>query len=104
MDEPFHATTRGTRNGQWAVHLDSHVAKEMKDPKSYPPGIRQKISKALDSLEKDPYGHHGAQLNMDKDIRRMKVGDYRIIYRLDLESKTIFVSNISTREAAYKAH
>ena len=104
MKEPFHGTMNGTRNGHWTVQLDSHVAKEIKDPKRYSQEMRQKIGKALSNLENNPYGHQSAQLNMNKEIRRLKVGDHRIIYTLDLQSKTIFVSEISTREAAYKTH
>jgi mRNA interferase RelE/StbE len=71
----------------------------LKDLKRVDPKLKKKISKALDSLQADPF--QGKKL-MAIEIGkwRMRIGDYRIRY--DVEGNLIILYTIRHRKDIYK--
>jgi mRNA interferase RelE/StbE len=64
------------------------------------PATGRKISKWIDALKTNP--HLGKKLQgSDRETRRIKVGDYRIIYEVYEDQKLIVVVYIGTRGGAY---
>ena len=64
------------------------------------PAIGRKISQAIERLKREP--HLGAKLEGTKEeVRRIRVGDYRIIYEVHETTITIIVLYIGPRGGAY---
>ena len=64
------------------------------------PAIGRKISQAIERLKMKP--HLGAKLEGAKgEVRRIRVGDYRIIYEVHETTITIMVLYIGPRGGAY---
>jgi mRNA interferase RelE/StbE len=64
------------------------------------PAIGQKISSWIDALKTNP--HLGKKLaGSDQETRRIRVGDYRIIYEIYPDQSMIVVIYIGPRGGAY---
>ena len=75
--------------------------KAKKNLEKIPVSLRKKINFIGYSLSVDPYlgkklkGEYG-------EYRSIRVGTYRIIYRIDQEIVTIFIITIAHRQSVYK--
>lgn len=56
---------------------------------------------AVDILIDDPRPHNSTKLQGYSNTRRLRVGDYRIIYELDETSSKMTVTRIAHRREAY---
>ncbi len=64
------------------------------------PAIGKKISEQIDALKSNP--HLGSKLQgSEEEIRRIRVGDYRIIYEVYEDHVLILVVYIGPRGGAY---
>ena len=61
---------------------------------------RGRIKVALQGLEKEPPGGDIRPISGQKGYFRLRVGDFRILYRI--ECNTVFVTNIAPRGQVYK--
>lgn len=65
------------------------------------PAIGGKLSNQIEALKTHPY--LGSKLQgSDRDTRRIRVGDYRIIYEIYESHWVIFVIYVGPRGGAYK--
>ena len=63
----------------------------------------KRIYERLEELRLDPYSTRVSKpLRMLPGRRSSRVGDWRIIYRVDEESRTIMITGIKPRGKAYK--
>ena len=62
-----------------------------------------KINNAIDALKENPfYGRNIKRLRGQLEGKyRLRVGDYRIIYRIEEEEKVVIIEDIKRRERAY---
>lgn len=67
-----------------------------------PPELHPRITTALASL-KDPRQHGAAKLQGSDDRWRIRVGDYRIIYRIDDDIYQVIVNRIAHRRDVYRS-
>lgn len=66
------------------------------------PAVGAKIHSQIDALKNNPY--LGSKLRgSDQDTRRVRVGDYRVIYEIYETYLTILVIYIGPRGGAYKS-
>ena len=66
---------------------------------------RQYISKILDAIEnfaKNPFPVQSKKLKDSEQCYRLRVGDYRVIYQVDTESRLIITYHVRHRKDAYK--
>jgi len=61
-----------------------------------------RILKKLTELEKDPYGLDTTSLRADPQLRRLRVGDYRVIYSLAHQELIIMVITVDNRATVYE--
>jgi len=61
---------------------------------------RKRIFSAIEKLE-DPFSQPYEKVKGRKDLYKIRVGDYRIIYRVDKEDKIVSVHLVDKRERAY---
>lgn len=63
--------------------------------------VQPRILAVIESLSEDPFRHGSIQLKGER-ARRIRVGDYRVIYEVDTEAKTITVFRVRHRSEAYR--
>lgn len=63
--------------------------------------IYQRCQKAILKLEQDPRPP-GCQKLVGEDGYRIRVGDYRILYRIDDASKRVFIYRVKHRREVYR--
>ncbi|NJE55606.1 type II toxin-antitoxin system RelE/ParE family toxin [Thermococcus sp. 21S9] len=68
--------------------------------KKLPPTDRERIKGALLKLSQNPWFTQYKKLR-GYPFYRIRVGDYRIIYSVDEDSKTVYVVRIGRRENVY---
>ncbi|MEU0578654.1 type II toxin-antitoxin system RelE/ParE family toxin [Streptomyces griseoincarnatus] len=56
----------------------------------------------LTELEKDPYGFNTTALVSQPERRRLRVGDYRVIYTIDNGELTVWVVHVGHRSTIYE--
>jgi mRNA interferase RelE/StbE len=83
------------------VYLSSRAESSLKKS---PENIRKKIMAIIDSLERNyfPKGYDIKKMKGFEGTYRIRIGDYRLIYRVDFHEKRIFVISIFPRKKAYK--
>lgn len=73
------------------------------DLRGLPKSVKEKLKKAIEKrLMLNPI-EFGKPLQYSlKGLRRLRVEDYRIIYQIDLDSKTILIVKIGHRKEVYE--
>jgi len=61
-----------------------------------------RIIEAVESLAQDPYPPQCHKLRGAEKLYRIRIGDYRVIYQVNTEEKTIIIYYIRHRREAYK--
>ncbi len=82
------------------VILDPDARKELE---RIPPRMRQRIVDAIETLKVNPFwGKDIAKLRGDLTGRyRLRVGDYRVVYRVFEEQRIVVIEAIGTRGEMY---
>jgi len=82
----------------WQVWFRPEAQAELR---AIPKPIAMRILKKLTDLEKDPYGLDSTALVGDPARRRLRIGDYRVIYTLDHGKLIIWVVQVGNRATIY---
>ncbi len=80
---------------QWKRSAEKDLRKI--DPQEIP-----RIIEATESLEDDPFPPQHRKLQGSKTNYRIRVGDYRIIYHVNIKARIVTVFHIRHRKDAYK--
>jgi mRNA interferase RelE/StbE len=69
-----------------------------------PPKVAAAIRASLDAIAADPFAHHAnvKLLTGVKDSFRLRHGDWRVLYRVDRASQTVYVEWVKSRGGAYR--
>ena len=71
--------------------------------RSFDSELKERIQKAVQEISNDPWEKGTIKVKGYDDVRRKRVGDFRIIYRIDQARKEILVAFIARRnEETYK--
>ena len=62
----------------------------------------QRIFPKIEALEKQPRPRGCRKLRGEKDLWRIRVGEYRVIYAINDDKKAIDIITVRHRSAAYK--
>jgi mRNA interferase RelE/StbE len=65
--------------------------------------LRRRIGRRLDEIQADPHGPIGKQLTARGRERKARVGDYRIIFRVDDTTRTAYVLDVGPRQSVYRS-
>ena len=84
---------------KYKVQLKRSVIKILK---SLPQKEVKKIAKKIDSLEQNPVPKDSKKLKGEKDLYRVRVGDYRILYFFQNLNLTVLVIRVGHRKDIYK--
>jgi mRNA interferase RelE/StbE len=66
--------------------------------------LARKLARSFELLEVDPLRHRNIKPLSGplKGLFRLRAGDYRIVYRSDAATKTVYVVRIAHRKEAYQ--
>jgi len=63
----------------------------------------QRIIKAIEKLAEDPIPHDAKRIyGTNEKLFRIRVGDFRVLYRIDYEKIIIIVVDIDSRKRVYR--
>jgi mRNA interferase RelE/StbE len=64
--------------------------------------MRKRVSEAIDSLEENPRPSGVKKLKGSKELYRLRVGDYRIIFAIRDQELLVIVVNAGHRRDVYR--
>ena len=64
--------------------------------------IQRRVARRLGQLAEDPRGGGAIKLRGDVDIWRARVGDHRILYRIEDDRLVVLIFRIAHRREAYR--
>ena len=73
-----------------------------KDLQSIPRLLVARIIARIERLPSDPFPPQSAKLQGAERLYRVRVGDYRIVYEVDLEARRILVHYVRNRRDVYR--
>ncbi|MDD3043506.1 MAG: type II toxin-antitoxin system RelE/ParE family toxin [Methanosarcinaceae archaeon] len=64
---------------------------------------RQRISEAIENLAEDPFPHDVKRIyGTNEKLFRIRVGEFRVLYRIDYGEIVIVIVDIDSRKRVYK--
>jgi mRNA interferase RelE/StbE len=82
----------------WTVEVQRPAEKELV---SLPPQVRERIASGLRALKNNPFPR-GVKKLKARDGYRIRVGDYRILFRVDRDARIVWVGAIGHRKDVYR--
>ena len=73
-----------------------------KDLRVIPKLFNRKIIECIESLGKEPFPRQSIKLSKAEHLYRIRIGDYRIVYEVNKNSKLIIINYIRHRSQVYK--
>ena len=73
-----------------------------RDLVALPKDVQRRIARRIDSLSDNPRPSGGAVLRGEDGLVRIRVGDYRVIYRVNDRLFNVLVVKIGHRRQAYR--
>lgn len=83
----------------YKIELKSSIAKDMR---KIPDAFLLKIDEAITELSQNPIPKASKKMRGYKDYYRLKVGVYRIIYKLNKTIEIVFIMKIGHRKEIYR--
>ncbi len=71
--------------------------KSYKQIKKYSKVLKKRIEKACEEIEKDPFHRGTIKVEGYRNIRRKRIGRYRILYMIDEQMKEILIIKVEKR-------
>lgn len=79
-----------------------YTNKAYKEVKKLDPDVQRRIIEAVEDLQRDPRPQNSKQLSGElSDYRRLRTGDYRVIYQIKDEQLEIIVIRAGHRKDIY---
>ena len=75
-----------------------------KDLRSMPRAVIARVFKCIEKLQETPIHHGSIKLSGAEHMYRARVGEYRIVYEVDKNTKRIVVHYIRHRRDVYRSH
>jgi mRNA interferase RelE/StbE len=82
----------------YQVKFKTSAAKEFQ---KLPSPVKQRLQIAINHLKTDPRPIGSIKLKGSDDLYRLRVGDYRIVYQIDDEIKTVVITRVRHRRDVY---
>lgn len=85
---------------KFQIYLTRRADRELK---RLPPDVRERVEEKIGELSSDPLPRGVVKLAGLKDAYRVRVGEYRILYRVYWKERMVVVFRIARRKRAYRA-
>lgn len=73
-----------------------------KDLRSIPKSTVGRVMNQIERLSQDPFPRQTLKLEGTNDLRRIRVGEYRVIYEVDRKAKQVIIHHVRHRREVYK--
>ena len=73
-----------------------------KDLRKLPANITGRIIEAVEGLAENPFPHGVEKLSGSEHAYRVRLGDYRIVYEVVMESKLVEIQRVRHRKDVYR--
>jgi mRNA interferase RelE/StbE len=73
-----------------------------KDLRKLPASAADKIVEAVENLAENPFPHGVEKLSGSEHAYRIRLGDYRIVYEVVMESKLVEIQRVRHRKDVYR--
>ena len=83
----------------YEVWLESRAERELR---KLPSEVFERILKKISALAEDPKPAGSRKIIGSENDWRLRAGEYRIIYEIDEETRSIFIIRIRHRREAYR--
>ena len=92
---------------EWRVRIHRRALRFLEElPSSDRRRVEEKIGELLEALNRGVLPHRRLDIRRLRGewegFLRLRVGDLRIIFKLDFDAKTVYIYHIHRRERAYK--
>jgi mRNA interferase RelE/StbE len=67
-----------------------------------PKDVRRRVAVRIDALETDPTPSGVEAIQGESDLFRLRVGDYRVLYRIDRQRREVLIARIGHRREIYR--
>ena len=74
-----------------------------KDLRSLTPSVLKRVFKRIQTLEDDPRPRGALKLAGAEQLYRIRIGDYRIVYTIDADSRQVIVYYVRHRRDVYRS-
>ena len=74
----------------------------LRDLRKLPEEVRRRVAARIDTLASDPRPHGAEALQGEPDLYRIRIGEYRIIYQLEMKALVVLVVRIGHRREVYR--
>ncbi|TSC60684.1 MAG: RelE/StbE family addiction module toxin [Candidatus Peregrinibacteria bacterium Greene0416_62] len=74
----------------------------VKDTRRFPQSLLARIYTHLTALGENPFPAGAAKLKGEEEYYRIRVGQYRIIYKVDTEVHVVSIARIAHRSSVYR--
>ena len=74
----------------------------MRQLKKLPLEVRRRIYQSMEGLQTNPKPHGSIKLEVSSHLYRMRVGDYRVVYRVTDRQLLVLILKIGHREGVYR--
>jgi len=64
-------------------------------------GSKERVFKRIKELEGDPFPSDVKKLKGEKDVYRIRIGDFRVLYRIISEDEVILIFRVDKRSRVY---
>ncbi|HEX9138092.1 MAG TPA: type II toxin-antitoxin system RelE/ParE family toxin [Nitrospirota bacterium] len=74
-----------------------------KDLRSLPKPVVKRLLERMDHLKETPFTPQSLKLTGAENLYRVRVGDYRIVYGVDVKARLITIHYVRHRREAYRS-
>ena len=74
-----------------------------KDLRRLPNTLVSRVMKRIENLGSEPFPRQAVKLSTTERLYRIRVGDYRIVYEVDVQTKLITIHYVRHRREVYRA-
>lgn len=64
--------------------------------------VLARVSNVIDKLAEDPLPTHAAKLQIGGGLYRIRIGEYRLIYQVNIEAKEVVLHHVRHRREVYR--
>ena len=84
----------------FSFHYDKQPSKFLKGCEKQTAG--RIVDKTEDTLSKSPVPHNAVKVVGEQGIFRIRIGDFRVLYRIDYQQGKIVIVRIDKRDSVYR--
>jgi mRNA interferase RelE/StbE len=74
----------------------------LRDLRKLPEDVKRRVAVRIDALANDPRPHGAEALQGEPDLYRIRVGEHRIIYKLEKKALVVLVIRVGHRREVYR--